>query len=307
MKVKKLSVLVPAAAVLLLLLLAAACGTGGVTLSTRAPARAAVGAASQPAPAVPGSAQSASGVASTAPSDVAIQAQVPEGPRVQRSARVALQVASGHFDSALNDVIAIVDQAGGYISGSQAQADTSQVMRSGEVTFQVPAARFDDVLTQIRKKGTPQTISISGNDVSLQYVDLQARLANAEAQRSAMLALLQQAGTVNDMIQIQNQLGQIEQLKGQISYLDHSTTYATVSVSITETTAATTDEWGLRPAFIQALYNFVGAVDFVILALGTLAPIVISGLVLWFAGRWALVRYRRYQMPRPATGGGPAE
>lgn len=313
MKVKKLSVLVPAAAVLLLFLLAAACGTGGgVSLSTKAPARAAAGAlASQPAPAVPGSAQSASDVASTPPSDVAIQAQVPEGPRVQRSARLALQVAPGHFDSSLNDVIAIVDQAGGYISGSQAQADTSQVMRSGEVTFQVPAARFDDVLTQIRKKGTPQTISISGNDVSLQYVDLQARLANAEAQRSAMLALLQQARTVNDMIQIQNQLGQItgqiEQLKGQISYLDHSTTYATVSVSITETAAATTDEWGLRPAFVQALHNFVGAVDLVILALGTLAPIVISGLVLWFAGRWALVRYRRYQMPRPATGAGPAE
>src|SRR5262249_34688093 len=83
---------------------------------------------------------------------------------------------------------------------------------------------LDDVLTQIRKKGTPRTITISGNDVSLQYVDLQARLTNAEAQRNAMLALLQQARSVNDTIQIQNQLGQvtgqIEELKGQISFLD---------------------------------------------------------------------------------------
>src|SRR5690349_7636839 len=47
---------------------------------------------------------------------------VPEGPRVQRNGRIALQVADGRFDATLNDVIAIVDQAGGYIAGSDAQA-----------------------------------------------------------------------------------------------------------------------------------------------------------------------------------------
>lgn len=77
--------------------------------------------------------------------DVSFLPKTPEGPRVQRTARVALD---GQFDSTLNDVIGIVDQAGGYISGSQAQADVGQPMRSGQVSFQVPSAHFDDVLSQ---------------------------------------------------------------------------------------------------------------------------------------------------------------
>ena len=48
-----------------------------------------------------------------------LPAKDPGGPSCQRTARVALDVAT--FDSTLNDVIAIVDQAGGYISGSQAR------------------------------------------------------------------------------------------------------------------------------------------------------------------------------------------
>ena len=54
----------------------------------------------------------------------------------------------------------------------------------------VPAAKFDETIDQLAKMGKVQNEHISGNDVSAQYVDLQARLANAEAQRNAMLALL---------------------------------------------------------------------------------------------------------------------
>lgn len=163
----------------------------------------------------------------------------------------------------------------------------------------------------MRKEGTPRTITISGNDVSLQYVDLQARLTNAEAQRNAMLALLQQAGSVSDTIQIQNQLGQvtgqIEELKGQISFLDHSTTYTTVSVAIRETTASPRDEWGLHSAASQATHNLVNLIDFLILVLGTLAPLLALGLGIGFAAWRVLLRYRHHHAPRTAAGTMPAE
>lgn len=292
------------------LMVLAACGAGsGVGGSAQALSRTSAGSAPQ-------SPQNASGPVASggpqkSPADVSFLPQTPEGPRVQRTARVGLDVATGQFDSTLNDVIAIVDQAGGYISGSQAQADDGQPMRSGQVTFQVPSAHFDDVLTQIRKKGTPRTITISGNDVSLQYVDLSARLTNAEAQRNAMLALLQQARSVSDTIQIQNQLGQvtgqIEELKGQISFLEHSTTYATVSVAIRETTAAPRDEWGLQSAASQATHNLVNLIDFMVLVLGTLAPFLVIGFGIGFAAWRVLVRYRRHQTPRPAAGTMSAE
>lgn len=282
------------------LALLAGCGNGaGSKASTpsalRAPAAGTTAAAAQT-----GRPES-SGADASAPSLGLPAVSVPEGPRVQRTARLVLDVASGRFDATLDDVIALVDQAGGYVSGTQAQADDSQRLRSGEATFQVPVDKFDLVLGEIRHKGTPRTIAITGNDVSRQYVDLQARLRNAEAQRDAMLALMQQARSVSDTIQVQNQLGQvtsqIEELKGQIDYLDHSTAYATLSVAIREVTAGGPgDEWGLQTATSQALHNVVAVISFLVLWLGTLLPVAVLALCLGLLG-WRLRLHRRRQAP----------
>lgn len=149
-------------------------------------------------------------------------------------------------------------------------------------------------------------MTICGNDVSLRYVDLKARLTNAEAQRNAMLALLQHARSVSDTIQIQNQLGQvtgrIEELKGQISFLDHSTTYATVSVAIRETTTSPRDEWGLQSAASQTTHKLVTLIAFLILVFGTLAPFLALGFGIGFAAWRVLLRYRRHHALRPAAG-----
>lgn len=295
----KLAVLLPAL-LLPALLLAGACAGASTGASTSKPAATRAGTA-------PTQAASGASGAQGAPSDAikgdALPAlTVPEGPKVQRTARIALQVPDGRFDAALNDVIAIVDAAGGYIAGSDVQSpDQGAPLRSGQATFQVPADKLDGVVTDVRGKGTPESISISGNDVSTQYVDLQARLRNAEAQRDAMLALMQQAKTVADTIQIQNQLGQvtgqIEQLKGKINYLDHSTAFSTLSIKITEATAGPRDEWGLQSAGTQALHNMVNVLAFVVLALGTLIPLLVAGAILFVAGRMA---WRRWGRPAAA-------
>jgi hypothetical protein len=294
---------------LLSLVLAAACGGGGGVASARSDVRSSSGVAAGAAPAAAstsvGTAPAGTGTAPVTGPAKDVIPPVPEGPRVQRSARVVLEVASGRFDSTLDEVIAVVDQAGGYISGTDAQASEGRPLRSGQVTFQVPSTRFEAVLGEIRGKGTPQTISISGNDVSQQYVDLQARLQNAQAQRDAMLALMQQARSVSDTIQIENQLGQvtgqIEELKGQIQYLDHSTSFATVAVTIREAAAGPRDEWGLRTAVDQALHNVTAVLDVVIVVLGSLLPALVLGALLVVAGRRLWPRLvRRTASPTPA-------
>jgi hypothetical protein len=216
---------------------------------------------------------------------------VPEGRRVQRSAQLTLQVGNGAFDSSWDRVTSLMQSQGGYVSGSQAQADGSDRLRSGVVTFQVPSDRFDATLAGLRRLGKAESIQISGTDVSSQYVDLQARLRNAEAQRDAMLALLQQAKSVNDILQVQNQLGQItgqiEQLKGQIDYLDHTTSYATVAVTIRETAAASgADEWGLKTAVVRALHNSVDVVGLMLMVVGAIAPLLLLGLAALFVWRF---------------------
>jgi hypothetical protein len=173
-------------------------------------------------------------------------------------------------------------------------------IRTGVVSFMVPAAHFDETIDGLARLGKVQNEHITGTDVSAQYVDLNARLVNAQAQRDAMLALLQQAKNINDIIAVQNQIGQItaqiEQLKGQIKYLDNNTSYSTVSVTLTESGAPaqspTSDSWGFATALSQAAHNFVTTIDYVVTALGAVGPVLVLvgiGYLVW----------RRRRPPQP--------
>jgi uncharacterized protein DUF4349 len=219
-----------------------------------------------------------------------------QGPLVIRQAQLSLSVSSGSFDSKLADVRRLVELEDGYIAGTDAQVNPQTAddrIRTGVISFMVPAKNFDDTIDGLTKLGKVQNEHISGQDVSAQYVDLQARLANAEAQRNAMLALLQQAHSVPDIIAVQNQLGQItqqiEELKGQIQYLDHNTSFSTVTVSIVEAGAPapvqSSDNWGFATAISDAAHNFVTTINYIITGLGAIGPVLLLLALAYFVWR----------------------
>jgi len=216
---------------------------------------------------------------------------------VIRQAQLSLTVGSGTFDSKLQAVRTLVESEGGYIAGTDAQAgpatDQPSQIRTGVINFMVPAGHFDATIDELSKVGKVQSEHITGTDVSAQYVDLNARLANAEAQRNAMLALLAQARNINDIIAVQNQIGQItsqiEQLKGQIKYLDDNTSYSSVAVSLTEEGAPAptqpSDSWGFATALNDAAHNFVATLNYVITALGAIGPLLVLAGLGWLVWR----------------------
>jgi hypothetical protein len=223
------------------------------------------------------------------PSTVPVQ-----GPQVIKQAQLTLTVKSGTFDSSLAAVRGLVEGEQGFIAGTDAQAnpESNDQIRSGVISFMVPAGNFDATIDALNNLGKVQSEHITGQDVSSQYVDLRARLANEEAQRDAMLALLAQAHNINDIITVQNQLGQItqqiEQLKGQIQYLDHNTTFSTIAVTIVEAGApvqtATGDSWGFATALSAAAHNFVTTINYVVSGLGAIGPVLILlglGYLVW--------------------------
>jgi Domain of unknown function (DUF4349) len=217
-----------------------------------------------------------------------------QGPQVIRQAQLTISVGSGLFDSKLADLRTVVEQEGGFIAGTDAQSNpvTNDQIRTGVISFMVPAGKFDETIDLLAKLGKVQNEHISGNDVSAQYVDLQARLANEQAQRDAMLVLLKRAQSISDIIAVQTQIGQItgqiEQLKGQIQYIEHNTSYSTVTVNLLEAGApiqtAQRDSWGFASALSDAAHNFVATINYVITGLGAIGPILVLvglGFLLW--------------------------
>lgn len=230
-----------------------------------------------------------------------------QGPPVIRTAQLAITVGSGLFDSKLADVRRLVESEGGYIAGTDAQASPNEnpdnpQIRTGVISFMVPAGHFDDTIDQLSKVGKVQSEHITGTDVSAQYVDLNARLVNAQAQLDAMRALLAKAQNINDIIAVQNQIGQItaqiEQLKGQIKYLDDNTSYSTVSVTLTESGAppqtTPADNWGFLTALNQGAHNFMTTINYLVTGLGAIGPflvLVAVGFIVWRRRRPALPKH----------------
>ena len=226
---------------------------------------------------------------------------VPQGPKVVRDARLTIETQRRGLDAALDQIFSLITTTGGYVSGNTTDASGDQ--RSASVTFKVPADRFQAAVDGLRHIGTLRSLTVSGDDVSGEYVDLRARLANAEAQRDAMLALLQQAHSIQDILTVRSQLtavtDQVERLKGRIAFLDAATAMSTLSVQMREAPAGAAagggDDWGLATALAQAAHGFATTAAWLIVAVGATGPFLL------LAGAAALVLWRRRQPGLAAT------
>jgi hypothetical protein len=242
-----------------------------------------------------------SDAASARPVDAATN--IPAGVRVERKADMTVQVENGGFRTGFSNLRSLIAEEKGYIVGTQTQPDPHGV-KVGTVSFKVPADKFDETITALGKLGTVENLTISGNDVSQQYVDLRARLQNQERQRDALLQLLAQAKTVQETIAIQQQLGSvtetIERLKGQIQFLESVTDYSTFAVTMEEAAPVvrtSKDDWGFQTALSQALHNLVNVINWTILALGYALPFLGIGAAGYFVWRR---RRRVTAAPAPA-------
>ncbi len=109
--------------------------------------------------------------------------------------------------------------------------------RSAVVTIRVPSSRFDDALAQLKLlDGEVLTSNVNAQDVTDQFVDLQARLGAKKAEEQQYLTLLARANTVDEILKVQSALAatrtQIEQLQGQVNSIKTRTEYSTITMSI---------------------------------------------------------------------------
>jgi hypothetical protein len=227
--------------------------------------------------------------------------QVPAiGPRIVKTAAITLEVGKGSFDRRFREATLVAARHGGFVSSSQTSEAND---RSGTIVLRVPAAQFDAALGQLRRIGKVKGEEISGHDVTAQFVDLESRLRNWEAQEAVLLTLMAKATSIEDSIAVQRQLQDvqfaIEEIKGQLRYLTDQTDFATITVSVAEAGAAAEvkAQGTLAKAWQESLDGFLSVIAAVIVGLGYLVPIALLGLTVLLA----FVGYRRLRT-RPVPG-----
>lgn len=220
------------------------------------------------------------------------QAPVPNQPAstermVIRSASMKVSVADPA--QSMQSVTALANSLGGYVVNSEV-GNTSDaagvVYTTSSITIRVPAEKLDEAMAQIRalaadaKTGVISE-SVSGQDVTSEYVDSESRLNNLKAAEKQLQELLEKATDLQYTVEIFRELtsvrGQIEVLQGQMKYLKESSQLSSVSVwFVAEASLKPIEIGGWKPegAAREALQALINAAQ----GFGT--------FLIWFAIAW---------------------
>ena len=169
-------------------------------------------------------------------------AEVPDSSR-KLIKNVSLDVETEDIDELDRAVIDKTNALGGYIerenkSGKQSSGSSYSGRRYASYTIRIPAGRIDEFVEDISGKSNVLSQSSYVEDITLNYVDMESRVSSLETQRDRLLAMLESAKTVEDMIYIESELSnvryQLESYGSQLRLYDNLVSYATVNLSVSE-------------------------------------------------------------------------
>lgn len=222
---------------------------------------------------------------------------VAEGRQVISTATLLVQVED--LDAAVEEVDLVVADLDGLIYGERTDLRDGARTR---LTVKVPPTRFRQALDRLGTLGEVQTQTVSTDDVTEQVVDLDSRIATAEASVDRLRSLLARAEVIRDITTIEAQLLQreteLETLRGQRRTIEAQVALATIDVTLraerTSTTPPPPPEEP-QPGFRDGLRKGAEAFRGFAVALSALAGALLPWLPLLAL---AAVLTRRWWRPR---------
>ena len=215
-----------------------------------------------------------------------------------------IEMVVADISTTVDDITALATAEGGYLSEST--IDRSEYRLTGNVTIQVDAKNYEATMEALRQMAiTVRRENTDSQDVTEEYVDLQARQINLEHTAAAlqeMLDLQQANGNVEDVLAIHRELTSvredIERIEGRVRYLQNQSALATITVRLYP-------EENPEPEWVAAWQPFKVAQDAwqtlvtVLQGLGDAAiwsaicglPLFILALIPLFALRWGYKRW----------------
>ena len=205
---------------------------------------------------------------------------------------VNLSLQTKEFDTVLDNMSQKVKDLGGYIQDSSVWGSSSDYSssRSASYTLRIPSDKLDEFIDVVETLGNVTYKNESVDDVTLRYVDVESHKKALETEQERLLALLEKAENVEDIITIENRLSdvryELENYESQIRLLDNQIDYSTVYVDVSEVSRVT--DTGKQGFFEEVASRFsdsvyvvlMGLRGFAIGILGSLPILVVWGVIL---------------------------
>ena len=245
------------------------------------------------------------------PANAGTTARLAPGGDIIYTAQLAVRAAN--VSSAAARAAQITEGAGGYVSNETTSADPDHPSQAiATVQLKIPVASYPAILGQLADGlGTQLSLQEQAQDVTQQVADVNSQVASDQAAIVQLRALLSHAGSVSDLLDVQNQINNeesaLEAMQAQQRALSHETSYATVTLTILGPKAKPVPHRTKAP---PSLAGGLGAgwhalkvsLSWTLAFLGAIAPFAaiaaIAGYAIYRARRWML---RRRPAPRPAA------
>jgi hypothetical protein len=228
--------------------------------------------------------------------------EVPTVPMIARVAGITLT--TKEFDKTRASLEEILKRHGGYMGELKVSAPTD-AGRSLTATLRIPAPQLDPALVELKKLGRVEDESQGGEEVTQQYVDLEARLANGIHTEQRLTEILRtRTGKLQDVLKVELEIdrvrGEIEQMQAEKKELSKRVAFATLNTTVKEEYFAklqgTPPSTGsrFRNAAVDG-YNTVveGVIEVGLFLLSAGPSLLLWAAILFFPARWVWKKLRR--------------
>lgn len=139
-------------------------------------------------------------------------------------------------------IVKAVNDMQGYISGDNVYNSDDRITRN--ITIRIPAQSFDLLLQRISENAQKlDSKNIYTQDVTEEFIDIEARLKTKKELESRYRQLLTQAKSVEDILAIEKEMGtlrsDIESIEGRLKFLNNQVNFSTLSVDFYQLTKST--------------------------------------------------------------------
>lgn len=132
----------------------------------------------------------------------------------------------------------LVEQYGGFVAQAETRRRYSD-RQSGTWTIRVPVDQYARFLTSVTSLGFAESRRENAQDVTEEFVDIEARVRNKRELESRIITMLEErTGKLADVLEIERELSrvreEIEVMEGRLRYLSDRTSLATITISCRE-------------------------------------------------------------------------
>ncbi|MDD1715723.1 MAG: DUF4349 domain-containing protein [Methanolinea sp.] len=217
--------------------------------------------------------------------------------KIIRTSQINLEVQN--VTSSLEPLKQIASARGGYIGSLSVNSRGGDRMYA-VLTMRIPAREFDAAITEIKALGTLKSESLSAEDVTEEYIDLQAQRSGLANQLTQYNRIMEKAENVSDILEVQVQIErvqvQIDRIDSRLKYLDSRVDYSTITVTLEEPEPVGGGEgFSLISVLNQGIEGFLGVTALLIIFLIAIIPLILLGAIVYAIYRWGKGRKIREQ------------